>query len=86
MRIFLIVSILFFFGAQTAKAESVWLVLLLFASSKPSAAAAAFEKIEMEDMKQCEEQGSIYVSSKRIINSKTWNKPTYKGFECLKGK
>jgi len=76
MRIFLILSILFFLGIQTAKAESVWLVIAISSARK-----ATLEKIEMKNMTQCEEQGLIFMESK-IKGSISGGKE----FVCLKGK
>jgi hypothetical protein len=77
MRIILTISILFLFGFQSVKAESVWLVLTIDYGNR-----AAIEKIEMKDMEQCEAQAQIYKNSKRI-STKRINR---RGFECLRGK
>ena len=78
MKTFLILYILFFLGTQTAKAESVWLIL----SMESYAGGIALEKIEMKNMAQCEEEGLAYKNSKRVTKWKNKNR----GFECLKGK
>ena len=56
----------------TTKAESVWLILGVDKDNKFS-----FEKIEMKDMNQCNEQGEIFRFSK--MNKRT-------KYLCLKGK
>ena len=44
--------------------------------------AVDLEKLEMEDMDQCEEQGAIFVASERMGKERG----KYVGFECLEGK
>ncbi len=58
---------------SSPKPDKVWL-LLRFGSATH---AAAFEKIPMLDMSQCEMQGSIFTGSKRL------HPDDYRGFECL---
>ena len=55
-----------------AKAESYWLVI---------SNMEGLEKIQMQSMAQCEEQGSIFQTSKRYYYDKK-----FRGYECLKGK
>ena len=62
-------------GEQRPKPPTVWLVLRYGAGGP-----GALEKIEMRDMAQCEMQGVVWESSKRISES------GYTGFECLEGK
>ena len=57
---------------------SVWLVL-----HKGWAADAAFEKIEMRDMDQCELQAAIWKTGKRIEKQTV---AKYMGYECIEGK
>ena len=59
----------------TANAESTWLVLKI--SGRKS--AAYLEKIEMESMAQCEEQGKFW-------RSRDPNRFENLDFVCLKGK
>ena len=59
----------------TANAESTWLVLKI--SGRKS--AAYLEKIEMESMAQCEEQGKFW-------RTKDPNRFENLDFVCLKGK
>ena len=59
----------------TVNAESTWLVLKI--SGRKS--AAYLEKIEMESMAQCEEQGKFW-------RSKDPNRFENLDFVCLKGK
>ena len=55
-----------------ANAERVWLIIDL---------SRGMEKIEVENMAQCEEQGNVFKKSKRLyLDSK------FRGYECLKGK
>ena len=61
-------------------AESVWLILR-YSPNNRGVFAADLEKVEMKDMDQCEFQGAIFRSSKRI------NKLDRRiGFECIEGK
>ena len=59
----------------TANAESTWLVLKISGRK----AAAYLEKIEMESMAQCEEQGKFW-------RSRDPNRFENLDFVCLKGK
>ena len=52
-------------------AESYWLILHSFRGT-----GKAFEKIEMESMEQCEEQGKVFMSNVSALNR----------YICLKGK
>tara|TARA_B100001989_G_scaffold214017_1_gene164152 strand:- start:47 stop:289 length:243 start_codon:yes stop_codon:yes gene_type:complete len=61
-------------------AESVWL-LINFNWDYDQGFAVAFEKIEMKDMEQCEEQAAIYMRSNTIYGVKR-----KRGYVCLKGK
>ena len=56
---------------------SVWLIL----SVDDGMNYSSFEKVEMKDMNQCEEQGAVYLSSKKI-----GRRHNEKGFVCLEGK
>ncbi len=61
-------------------AESVWL-LVNFNWDYKQGYSVAFEKIEMKDMEQCEEQAAIYMGSSTIYGTKR-----KRGYVCLKGK
>ena len=61
-------------------AESVWLVVNMGFWYK-TGAATAFEKIEMKDMEQCEEQAIRFMGADTLSGTKRW-----KGYVCLKGK
>ena len=61
-------------------AESVWL-LVEFNWDYKQGYAVAFEKIEMKDMEQCEEQAARYMRSSTIYGAKR-----KRGYVCLKGK
>ncbi len=56
--------------------STVWLILRYGVAPQ----SAALEKIEVRDMAQCEMQGVVWESSKRISNG------GFTGFECLEGK
>ena len=56
---------------------SIWLIL----SVDDGANYSTFEKVEMKDMDQCEEQGAIFLASKKI-----GRRHNEKGFVCLEGK
>ena len=62
-------------------AESVWLILR--SGRVDTMTTPSLEKVEMKDMAQCEFQGNVWMSSKRINPSKFVN---YSGFECIEGK
>tara|TARA_Y100000817_G_C16472754_1_gene374457 strand:- start:224 stop:475 length:252 start_codon:yes stop_codon:yes gene_type:complete len=83
MKILLIIFALLFFPLLNAKSESVWL-LLLYNSITSQGASAAFEKIEMKNLDQCEEQGQIYLDSKKI--PRKWGNHPFKAYECIIGK
>lgn len=61
------------------QAGSVWLII------KEADYAGNFvldvDKIEMETMEQCEEQGALYISSKRMGR----RNQELSGFQCLEG-
>ena len=61
--------------ATAVDPPSIWLVLRYGAGGP-----GALEKIEMRDMAQCEMQGAIWESSKRLSEG------GYTGFECMEGK
>ena len=64
----LLIPLLAVFALPTAvNAESYWLILIEGGKGK------ALEKIEMESMEQCEEQGNLFESG-------------YRGYVCLIGK
>ncbi|WP_320663896.1 hypothetical protein [Prochlorococcus sp. MIT 1223] len=63
------------FLPSPANAESIWLVLKIAARKS----AAYLEKIEMESIAQCEEQGKYW-------KSKDPNRFENLDFVCLKGK
>ena len=44
-------------------------------------ATPAFEKFEMQSFEQCEMQGAVFMSSKRLYRSSE-----RRGFECIEGK
>ena len=60
-------------------AESVWLLMNLGFWYREGGAAAAFEKIEMKDMKQCEEQSAVYKSADTLYSIKQ-----KRGYVCIK--
>ena len=66
-------------------AETVWLVL----SQSNTTIGVAFEKIEMESMDQCLEQGEIFRTTRQSHKDKSTQGIRFKemlGFICLKGK
>ena len=64
----------------TAKAESVWLVLM-----NGHYSATAFEKIQMTDMNECQLQGASYVAHEGEEMKLGFTR-RYKEFICIKGK
>ena len=65
----------------SAMAESYWLVLLYGKSfDQNGAVAAALEKIQMNNMADCQKEGSNWLSSKTIKATRD------KGFHCVRGK
>ncbi len=82
-RTLLILAALILAAPQAAIAESVWLVLRLGGDKgdRWRNEPVAMEKIQMNDMDQCEEQGAHWMSSQRISNT-----ANYLGFECIEGK
>ena len=64
-------------GTVPVQAGSVWLLM-----REITMTGLAIEKIEMESMEQCEIQGAIYISTKRLGERRL---PGL-GFECLEGK
>ena len=72
-------------AAETAEASivaddkpSVWLLL-------SSGHTHYLHSLPMKSMEQCEEQGAIYVSSKRMGRASKFSQD-FAGFECLEGK
>jgi len=63
----------------TVNAETNWLVLKLVLNKGLEYGGIAVEKIEMESMAQCEEQGQYWRSKKP-------NRFEYLDYVCLKGK
>jgi hypothetical protein len=62
------------------KAEvSTWLVLAIGNGNEDGSLIA----LPMKSLDQCEEQGAVWITSKRIINNP---ERTRIGFECLEGK
>ena len=61
------------------QAESHWLVL-----TYGYGATVSLEKIEMTNEDQCEEQGALWMASRRITKAKYIE--DYIGFECIVGK
>ena len=59
-----------------ANAETYWLILSIHRANP-----IALEKIEMESMKQCEEQAAIWLASRSIKSG-----PRGRGYQCLRGK
>ena len=57
----------------TVNAESYWLVM-----SAASSASASLEKIEMESMSQCKEQGNIFKKATHMKRNMQ--------YVCIKGK
>ena len=72
------------FSPAPAQAGSVWLIMK--EAVKPRKTSGSFgitlEKLEMESMDQCEEQGAIFLASERMGK----DRDRYTGFECLEGK
>ena len=66
--------------SSTVNSESVWLVVNM-GFWYQTGAATAFEKIEMKDMEQCEEQVAKYMGADTLSGTKRW-----KGYACLKGR
>lgn len=64
------------------QAGSVWLIIKEAVFLKSDRFSLALEKIEMDSIEQCEEQGAVFVSSERLGKSRG----NYVGFECLEGK
>ena len=62
-------------------AESVWLLMNLGFWYREGGAAAAFEKIEMKDMEQCEEQAAKFMTSDTIDGT-----TRERGYLCVIGK
>ena len=79
MRKLLLLPLLFGF-TSAVNAESVWL-LVDYIWDYSESHAAAFEKIEMKDMEQCEEQAAVYKSADTLYSIKR-----KRGYVCLKGK
>ena len=69
-------------GASSVQAGSVWLIIKEGVYTYGEL-GVTMDKIEMSDMDQCEEQGAIFMSSKRLGKSRDKG---YSGFECLEGK
>ena len=67
--------------APPIHAGSVWLIMKEADYTKGEF-VLDIDKVEMESMQQCEEQGAIYASSERMGRVR----PQYTGFECLEGK
>ncbi len=80
MRKFLLPLLAVLALPSTANAEKVWLII--FGSQNLSDGAGSFEKIEMENMNQCELSGAKLLASERLSSSKNFAL----GFECVKGK
>ena len=59
-----------------ANAESVWLLIVISVTG-----GNVLEKIEMKDMNQCEEQGAVWINSKRTPLLRK-----FRAYECIKGK
>lgn len=69
-------------AAPAVQAGSVWLIIKEAVYLKSSRFSLALEKLEMENMEQCEEQGAVFIASERMGR----NRGKYVGFECLEGK
>ena len=71
-------------AAPAVQAGSVWLIMK--EAVKPHRTAGSFgialEKLEMESMEQCEEQGAVFIASERMGK----DRGKYVGFECLEAK
>ena len=79
MRKLLLLPLLFGF-TSAVKAESVWL-LVDYIWDYSESHAAAFEKIEMKDMEQCEEQAAKFMTSDTIDGT-----TRERGYLCVIGK
>ncbi len=64
---------------SAANAESYWLVLKGVLTKGSAYGGITFEKIEMESMGQCEQQGQYWQSKKP-------NRFEYLDYVCIKGK
>ena len=69
-------------AAPAVRAGSVWLIIKEAVYLKSSRFSLALEKLEMENMEQCEEQGAVFIASERMGRNRGKNV----GFECLEGK
>ena len=79
----ILLAVIFILGtAASAQARSVWLILKEGIFMKGPVFSIDLEKIEMKNMEQCEEQGAIFIASKRMGQGRG----KHVGFECLEGK
>ena len=69
-------------GVSPVQAASVWLIMKEGIFIPGPAFSIDLEKLEMESMEQCEEQGAVFISSERMGQSRG----KFVGFECLEGK
>ena len=81
MKILLLVSAALTI-ALPVQADSVWLIMKEAVKDKGVVITLGMEKLEMKDMEQCEEQGAVFMSSKRL----GIQREKYSGFECLEAK
>ena len=84
MKKLLISVFALFIAAPAVQAGSVWLIMKEAVKPKQTAGSfgIALEKLEMENMEQCEEQGAVFIASERMGR----DRGKYVGFECLEGK
>ena len=80
--LFAIASLMFI--SLPVQAGSVWLVLKE-GTEYYGQFSVALEKIEMENMDQCQEQGALWISS-NTIGGRNQNSAKMTGFECIEGK
>ena len=70
-------------GALPVQAGSVWLIMKEAVNPHMKEEfGISLEKLEMESMEQCEEQGAVFIASERMGK----DRGKFSGFECLEGK
>ena len=73
-------------AAPAVHAGSVWLIMKeaikVGGMKSQGRFGIALEKLEMESMEQCEEQGAVFIASERMGK----DRGKYVGFECLEAK
>ena len=82
MKKLLIPVIVGLIGASPVQAASVWLIMKEGIFIPGPAFSVDLEKLEMESMEQCEEQGAVFIASRRMGTGRD----KFVGFECIEGK